>query len=94
VALLVGTLAACADEPATDDTPLGPSPRECAALRDRMIEVRLQGVTVDRAQHQAALETSLGASFLTACATTLNRAQVECGRTAEDAAALAACAAL
>lgn len=85
-------LAGCADDPAEETAPSLPSARECAALRDHMIDVRLQGVSVDRAQHQAALESALGTSFLTTCGATLSRAQVLCGIAAIDAAALAACA--
>ena len=68
------------------------SRRDCEQLRDRMVEVRLESVTLDRDRHRAAITSSLGEDFLRTCVDTLPRRQVVCGRAAKDAAALAACA--
>ena len=76
----------------SEDAPAAVTSRgDCERLRDRMVEIRMESVTLDRDRHRAALASSLGADFVRTCVATLPRRQVICGRTAKDAAALAAC---
>lgn len=67
------------------------SGRDCEQLRQHLVELRLQSVTLDRDSHRAVIEASLGETFISTCVETMPRKQVRCGRAAKDAAALAAC---
>ena len=64
---------------------------DCERLRDRLVEIRLQGVSLDREVQRRAIAASLGEGFMHACVDTMSAREVACGRDARDAAALAAC---
>ncbi len=51
----------------------------------------MQLVTLDREQHRATLQASLGDGFVQNCVDAMPRRQVLCGQAAKDAAGLAAC---
>ena len=81
-------LTACSGESGSASSP---TRAECAALRDRMVALRLDAVTTDRAQHAANLEAALGAGFVDGCIETMARSEVRCGLEAASGEALSAC---
>lgn len=68
-----------------------PDEAECARLRTHLIEVRMQDVTTEVAQHRQALEQALRDSFVPACTKGVARAQWDCAMAATSASSLAAC---
>jgi hypothetical protein len=75
---------------------------KCERLLDHVADLRLQGVTTVGAQgdperimsaHRAALKRSLGDDFIASCEQ-MTGAEVDCGLTARDHAALLACSTL
>lgn len=83
---VLSVLVACGE---ADQGP--PSDAECERLRTHLIDLRLQEVTSEAAQHRQALEQAIGASFVAACTRTIDRAQWECAMAASASSALAAC---
>lgn len=68
------------------------TPRErCLRLKDHLVDVQLQSVTVDRAQHQAALRAALDVAFVADCVERMDDEARDCRLAASDAAALVAC---
>lgn len=85
---LLAFLAGCAAGEGDDERP---SRRDCEAYRDRIVELRLDGVTADRAQHEANLRAALGPAFVERClAEPVDK--VRCGGKAADVESLTACA--
>lgn len=68
-----------------------PSQRECARLRDHLIDLRMADVTIDQAQHRHALELAMGDAFVAQCAESMSGASVRCAMSARAATELAAC---
>lgn len=68
------------------------SRRDCVALRDHLVELRLEDATADREQHRAALVTSLGEAFVVKCQDSVSREQLRCSLSATSSQALSACA--
>ena len=69
--------------------------KDCARVRDRMIELRLASVDgasgVDVAAHRRALENAVGRDLMSSCEKSMSAAQVKCVLAAKDAAAANAC---
>lgn len=86
--LVLVLAAACSGE---DPSSSGPTRRDCAALRDRMVALRLASVTADRAQHEANLRAALGAEFVDGCVQAMPLDEVRCALDAADVEALLAC---
>ncbi|HVG87239.1 MAG TPA: hypothetical protein VM820_22140 [Vicinamibacterales bacterium] len=83
--MLLVTAAACADD--SDHI----TRRDCERLRDHVVGLRLERVTVDREQHKAALVASLGDGFIDACLTSITPTGLRCRLDARATDALAAC---
>ena len=65
--------------------------RKCERLRDRVIDLRVEGVPErDRAAHASALRQALSSSFADECMSLSNR-QLSCALGAADIGAAAAC---
>jgi hypothetical protein len=73
------------------DSSSAPTRADCEALRDRMVALRLESVTTDRAQHAANLTAALGSSFVDDCVANMTPSEVRCGRDAATGAALVTC---
>lgn len=86
--LALTILSACSDE---DLSSSSPTREDCEALRDRMVDLRLESVTADRAQHEANLKEALGSSFVDRCVGKMARTEVRCGLDAANGEALLAC---
>ncbi len=73
-------LAACgsADEATTEDDLRA----QCAQLRDHLIDLDVENVTVDRDAHRAALARALGDHFVDDCAANKSASAITCGLTA------------
>jgi hypothetical protein len=84
---LVG-LAACGnrDERTTEDLR-----DRCAQLRDHLIDLDVEHVTVDRDAHREALARALGDHFVDDCAERRSAAAVTCGLTAGSLEVAARC---
>ena len=67
--------------------------KDCDRLREHLIDVRMQSVTADHAQHRIAIASSLDEYFLSSCVDGMTSSYVECAHAARDSDALAACAA-
>ncbi len=78
-------MAAC-----NSDTPDGVSLTDCEQLRAHMVELRMQTVTADHAQHRDAIHRSLEPVVAT-CAESTTREQLRCSLAAGDFRSLAAC---
>lgn len=81
-----GALTSCASE--SDSV----SRKDCERLRDHLIEIRMQSVTVDRDQHLIALRSSFDESFITTCFSSTTEEQLACALAAKDSDGLVACA--
>ena len=86
VALMV-VMAACGSERAVIDD----GQRDCAQLRDRLVEIQMQSVTTDRDEVRAAFRASLGDRFIAHCLGEMSDDERACALAANDAAALSAC---
>lgn len=80
----------------TESSGLQGSRRDCTKLRDHMVELRMDSVTVDREQHRAAVTASLGDGFVRRCVEQIvdgqmSSKQLQCGLAATDSEALGAC---
>jgi small lipoprotein (TIGR04454 family) len=84
--LVVALAAACGSGSSTQV-----SRRECEALRDHLVELRMQSSTVDREQHRAALQASLADEFVNRCLGEVSREQLRCTLAATDSQAVTAC---
>jgi hypothetical protein len=86
IAMLVGC--ASSEEPADQ--------RQCARLRDHLVDLQLSDVHVavgiDRAAHRRALAQALGPDFVASCSNKLTESQVDCALNTNDRAAAAVCA--
>jgi hypothetical protein len=58
--------------------------RQCEQLRDHVVELRLDGVTVDAEKHRATLRRAIGDDFIEKCTADLTRDQIRCGLGATD----------
>lgn len=67
------------------------SRRDCARLREHVIDLRMSTVTADQDQHRATLEKVLGDAFLSDCLEQTSSAQLRCALAATDEHALGAC---
>jgi hypothetical protein len=65
--------------------------RECARLRDHLIELRMATVTADQDQHRATLERVLGDSFISTCVEQTDESQLRCSLAATDEHSLGEC---
>lgn len=55
------------DEPARESESKDDVRRRCGQARARLVEERLEGVTLDRDQHRRALTDALGEKFIASC---------------------------
>lgn len=85
----LASLPSCWSESDSDSV----SRRDCERLREHLIDLRMQSVTSDHAQHRIAIASSLDESFLSSCVDGMTSSYVECAHAARDSDALAACAA-
>jgi hypothetical protein len=67
------------------------SRRDCVALRDHLVELRLEATSTDRDQHRAAVQASLGEAFVGRCLDGVTREQLRCSLDAKSSQALSAC---
>ena len=79
-------LVACSSHDEADEVK-----ERCVALRDHLVELRLDGATVDVEKHRQALRAALGNAFIEQCRH-LPTNQVNCEMHALDPQAAAACA--
>jgi len=86
--LLVSTACASDREDSEDDA----RRRECVALRDHVIDVRLADATnVDQAAHREVLRQALGTRFVDECTKTVDERQRHCALSATSADGIQAC---
>jgi hypothetical protein len=64
---------------------------DCEHLREHLVEVRMQTVTADHAQHRMALRASLDEAFISSCVEATSTEQMKCALSAKSGDELAAC---
>lgn len=79
-------LAACA----SSEDPRDARTRQCAQVRDHLIDLRLAHAH-DVDAHRAAMKQALGDRFVDECAASLTQTQITCALTASDAVAAIDC---
>ena len=67
------------------------SQRDCAQLRDHLVELGLETATADRDQHRAALRASFGEGFIAGCVHDVTRGQLDCALSSKTSEAYYAC---
>jgi hypothetical protein len=73
------------------DPEVAVSRRDCARLRDHLIELRMATVTADQDQHRATLEKVLGDSFISTCVEQTDVSDLRCSLAATDEHSLGVC---
>jgi len=80
--IAIATTTSCA----SSEDPNEARARQCAQLRDHLVDVRLAGTQVDVEAHRAAIKGALGDGFVDRCTAQLTRTQIKCALAASDSA--------
>lgn len=82
--LVISVIAACGTSSEPDQTP-------CELLRDHVLDTSVIDIVgAERAQHRAALESSMS-DFITSCTAKLSESQIVCALEARTSAAIGFC---